>query len=177
MAFPSNVGPNSFCRSPNRGYLPVLIRPPRCTRTSELLLPPKTGRSCTNATFKPSLAAATAALIPATPPPTTTRSNTPAERIRWLVFNILSRYLLRSSWPSGGATGDVLRQMASHRPSKPVRSHSASVAIPRLRFTVPAFCHCHRSPVWPTVTGKRLPLMVTLNPPGPVAACHGAVQL
>ena len=147
MAFPSCVGPNSFCKSPSRGYLPVLMRPPRCTRTSELLLPPNTGRFCTKATFKPSLAAATAALIPATPPPTTTRSNTPAERTFGPLRNILSRYRFSASYSSGGATADVLRQMASHRPSKPLRSHSASVAVPCLRLTVPAFCHCQRLPV------------------------------
>ena len=153
------------------------MRPPRCTRTSELLLPPNTGRFCTKATFKPRRAAATAALIPATPPPTTTRSNTPADRLCAPLRNILSRYCFISSRLSGGATSAVVRQMASQRPSKPVRSHSVSLAIPCLRFTVPAFCHCQLSPVCPTMCGRRLPLMATLNPPGPAAAYQGAVQL
>ncbi|MOA00305.1 hypothetical protein D3C78_1196610 [compost metagenome] len=56
-------------------FTPCPVAPHTHTRTSELELPPSTGRFCTSATFNPRRAAAIAAFIPASPPPTTVTSD------------------------------------------------------------------------------------------------------
>ena len=72
------------------------------SRTSELLLPPKTGRFCIRATFSPNLAAWMAAHVPATPPPAITRSYVPASLGCFGKCNIFRLNNFRASLDAGG---------------------------------------------------------------------------
>jgi hypothetical protein len=85
-----------------RGYGGWFRAPCNHTRTSELLLPPSTGRSWISATFNPDRAADTAAQVPAIPPPTTTRSKSPASSGCSGRFNWARRKRVNSGSRSGG---------------------------------------------------------------------------
>ena len=132
--------------SPTRGQGFRFRAPPSHTRTSELLLPASTGRSCTRATLRPSRAADNAAQVPAMPPPTTTRSNFPPSRAsRTARAACGGRPSARGSLLGGGEPSSE-KTMASQRPSKPLRSCRATFACRAEIFTLPPGCQCHCGP-------------------------------
>ena len=154
------------------------MRPPRCTRTSELLFPPNTGRSFTSATLHPSRAADTAALMPATPPPTTTRSNPPWQGAVSGSCKALRLNPANASASEGGSRcASVVKKIASQRPSKPVRSCSRTSACNCFTATLPAGCHIHRSPSTPNWADSLFPPTLMLKRPGPSPFIQGDVQL
>ena len=96
------------------------------------------------------------------PPPHTTRSNAFSATVFF----------------THGFSGcvPVVRQTASHRASKPVRSWSAIRAVPASRRTAPAGCHRQSPEPVPSSFGSAVPFTSTWNVPA-ACALHGAVQL
>ena len=149
--------------------------PPKCTRVSEELQPPQIGLSLMSATSHPKRVAATAAHIPATPPPTTTKSYFTLLIFRGLCFR---RNSVSASPPTGGTSAlSVVRYMASQRPSKPVISCKRNSASPFAMSTAPAYCHIHSLPVEPNSSSSRVPSMPKRNAPAPRFSLQGDVQL
>ena len=176
-AFQYPTEPTSSSSLPRLGYGCCATSPERPTRTSELLLPPNTGRSCTRATRQPRRAALTAAQQPAMPPPTTTRSYGPTLFARRPTGVSRCRNRAMASDDEGGAerVSEVI-YMASQRPSKPVRSCSRSSFPPRCRVTVPPSCQCHSSPSVPKRVDRGCPFTATLKRPGEPWWLHRAAQ-
>ncbi len=130
-----------------------------------------------SATFKPSLAAEMAVHVPATPPPTTTRSNDPALSGTSGRRSSFRRSAARAFMSSGGRkSGSREKRIASQRPSKPVRSRSATAAFASRISTVPPCGPCHWSPAVPrtVLSGRRL--TTRRNLPGAPSPFQGDAQ-
>ena len=144
-----------------------MILPSGQTRTSELPLPPSTGRSCTRATVRPSRAADTAAHVPAMPPPTTTRSNCPPARA-----SRAGRATARRSFAKPGpivgrheleVLGEQHRVAAALEAGQVVQRDLGLARRPR---PLPPSCQCHAAPSVPKVVASGLPSTSTWNRPG-----------
>jgi len=70
----------------------------------------------------------------------------------------------------------VVRSIASHLPSNPVRSCNAISEFPLLIRTVPPSCQCHDFPSVPKVVSRAELLMRSLNFPGAPGTSQGATQ-
>ncbi|MBA7680777.1 hypothetical protein ES703_89098 [subsurface metagenome] len=91
------------------------------------------------------------------------------------------RIFLRNSTISGFSLGgtkarSVVKTMASHLPSKPVKSCRAMVTCFFVILTVPPSCQCHLSPSVPKMVLSGTPSMSNWNLPGAPGAFHGAAQ-
>ena len=136
------------------------ISPALHTRISADAFPPRMGRSCTSATFMPRRAAATAAHVPASPPPTTTKS----------ALTVSATAAAPTFSAPSGLAPPIENTMPAHRPSKPVKSSSATVARAPAIFTVPPSSQDHsREPAPKTLPSGR-PSTSTRNLPGDPSA-------
>ncbi|MBA7614910.1 hypothetical protein ES703_22184 [subsurface metagenome] len=116
--------------------------------------------------------------MPAIPPPTTTRSNWPASSGSSGSPSIFRRKVaIRSPLFGGAGSVSAVKTIASHRPSKPVRSCRATVTCLFVISIVPPSCQCHFAPLVPKMVPRGTPSMSSWNLPGAVGAFHGATQL
>ena len=159
----SGVFTSRFMKNPRSSRtMSCFASPAQYTRISPEALPPSTGRSCTSATFMPRRAAATAAHVPGIPPPTTTKS-------AFTVSSALDSSIF--SGPSGGRPSpSALNTIPAQRPSKPVRSRSATVASPFATVTVPPSSHAHSRGPAPNSLASGLPSTSTRKRPGAPSA-------
>ena len=124
------------------------------------------------ATLLPRRAALMAAHIPATPPPTTTKSKRP------LLSGSDGRSrsaLLRPS-TSPGSPSSRVRSTASKRASKPSRSWTAKAWRPFARWILPPCCQCHSGLPVPKTVSSAVPSTLRENFPGPGRSVQKAVQ-
>ena len=135
----------------------MLVCPSGHTRTSELPLPPSTGLSCTNATFTPFLAAAIAAHVPANPPPETIKSKDPnSSGFSGKPKSFRRNFVSDAISFVGSKFISLQNKIASQRPSNPVKSCNAKLAL-LFTFTKPPSCQCQVALFVPNVSFNGTP--------------------